>query len=223
MILSHKHRFIFLKTQKTAGGSLEIALSAICGPDDIITPLTVSEEETRSGHGAQNYMVGEAVRKLRTDGIYHAKRGQDYFNHMGAEGLAAKQPEAWASYFKAGFVRNPWDAQVSKFFWRLRGEGDTSPEAFRKDLLNNGAISYRKLFIGDKIAVDFVGKYEALDADYRTLMARLGVEDPVPLPHMKGGVRPRESRDYRTYYDDESRDFVARECAAMIELCGYEF
>lgn len=223
MILSHQHRFIFIKTQKTAGGSLEIALSAICGPDDIITPLTISEEATRSGRGAQNYMVGEAVRKLRNDGIYHAKRGQDYFNHMGAEAVAAKQPEAWATYFKAGFVRNPWDAQVSKFFWRQRGLGDTSPEAFRKELLSKGVVAYRKLFIGDQLAVDFVGKYETLDADYRTLVARLGVEDPAPLPHTKNGVRPHESRDYRRYYDEESRDFVARECAAVIELGGYEF
>lgn len=223
MILSHKHRFIFLKTQKTAGGSLEIALSAICGPDDIITPLTVGEEATRSGRGAQNYMVGEAARKLRTDGIYHAKRGQDYFNHMGAEGLAAKQPEAWASYLKVGFIRNPWDAQVSKFFWRLRGEGDTSPAAFRQELLSKPAIAYRKLFIDDQLAVDFVGKYETLDADYRTLMSRLGVADPAPLPHMKGGVRPPASRDYRTYYDDESRDFVAHQCTAIIKVGGYEF
>ena len=30
MIVSHKHRFIFLKSQKTGGTSLELALSRIC-------------------------------------------------------------------------------------------------------------------------------------------------------------------------------------------------
>jgi hypothetical protein len=30
MIVSHEHKFIFLKTKKTAGTSIELALSALC-------------------------------------------------------------------------------------------------------------------------------------------------------------------------------------------------
>ena len=32
MILSHEHKFIFLRTKKTAGTSIELALSELCGP-----------------------------------------------------------------------------------------------------------------------------------------------------------------------------------------------
>ena len=38
MILSHKHKFIFIKTKKTAGTAIEAAISQLCGPDDVITP-----------------------------------------------------------------------------------------------------------------------------------------------------------------------------------------
>jgi hypothetical protein len=39
MIISHEHKFILLKTRKTAGTSIEIALSRFCGDDDVITPI----------------------------------------------------------------------------------------------------------------------------------------------------------------------------------------
>ena len=39
MIVSYLHNFIFIKTKKTAGSAIEMALAPLCGPDDIITPL----------------------------------------------------------------------------------------------------------------------------------------------------------------------------------------
>lgn len=39
MIVCHEHKFIFIKTRKTAGTSAEIALSQHCGTRDIITPM----------------------------------------------------------------------------------------------------------------------------------------------------------------------------------------
>ncbi len=34
MIVSHKYEFVFIKTKKTAGASVEIALSKFCGVED---------------------------------------------------------------------------------------------------------------------------------------------------------------------------------------------
>ena len=47
MIISHKYKFIFLKTTKTAGTSVEISLSRFCGDDDIITPIDFADEAIR--------------------------------------------------------------------------------------------------------------------------------------------------------------------------------
>lgn len=49
MILSHKHKFVFIKGVKVGGTSVEIALSQLCGPDDIITPITRADERYRLG------------------------------------------------------------------------------------------------------------------------------------------------------------------------------
>lgn len=59
MIISHKHKFIFVKTRKTAGTSVEIALSRHLGPDDIITPISPDDEKLRAERcdlGPQHYL-----------------------------------------------------------------------------------------------------------------------------------------------------------------------
>ena len=53
MILCHKYRFIFLKTNKTAGTSVEIALSRFCEERDIVTHLSPEEETLRESVGGR--------------------------------------------------------------------------------------------------------------------------------------------------------------------------
>lgn len=43
MIISHKHRFISVKTRKTAGTSLQQALNRICGSEDIVSPTGIDD------------------------------------------------------------------------------------------------------------------------------------------------------------------------------------
>ncbi len=65
MILSKLHKFLFLKGRKVAGTSVEVFLSGICGPEDVITPITPIDEKYRIDSGyryAQNY--GADPRKL---------------------------------------------------------------------------------------------------------------------------------------------------------------
>ena len=47
MIISHKHKFIFIKTFKVSGTSMEIALSRYTGKKDILTPLNLEDEIKR--------------------------------------------------------------------------------------------------------------------------------------------------------------------------------
>ena len=48
MIVSKKNNFIFLKTAKTAGSSIEFYLSQFCGSKDTITSLRPNEEKLKN-------------------------------------------------------------------------------------------------------------------------------------------------------------------------------
>lgn len=58
MIFSYLHNFLFLKGRKVAGTSFEVALSKICGAEDILTPISPVDERYRIDLGyrhAQNF------------------------------------------------------------------------------------------------------------------------------------------------------------------------
>ena len=47
MLISHKYKFIFIKTFKVSGTSMEIALSRYLNDNDVITPLNLEDELIR--------------------------------------------------------------------------------------------------------------------------------------------------------------------------------
>lgn len=124
MIVSHKHKFIFIKTRKTAGTSLEIALSKICGPKDIITPISPNDEMERSRlnyPGPQNCNV-RLDRYLKTDFGKLIKSGtaRKFINHMEAKRIKRYVgTNVWDGYYKFCFDRHPFDKVISMYYWEL--------------------------------------------------------------------------------------------------------
>jgi len=60
MIICHERRFIFVKSHKTAGTSVEIALAGLCGAGDVITKISPQDEQTRRElgfRGPQNDLI----------------------------------------------------------------------------------------------------------------------------------------------------------------------
>ena len=61
-IVSHKFGFIFCKTRKTAGTSLEVYLGRRCGPEDIVTPiLPPNPEHQPRNHRGKTFSMAKSI------------------------------------------------------------------------------------------------------------------------------------------------------------------
>lgn len=108
MILSHARKFVFIKTFKTAGSSLEIVLAEHCGPHDILTPLDPDEENMRwqrFGAGARNYKkkFREMSKREIAKTIFGLGRPEKFFEHSSACQVKNIVGEKiWSEYFTWG-------------------------------------------------------------------------------------------------------------------------
>lgn len=235
MIISHSRRFIFIKTKKTAGTSLEIALSKYCTREDVLAPLVDCDEKTRqefSGLGAQNHQkpfrranFSERVRMLAS-----REAVAEYREHLAAvDARALVGPEVWDSYFKFTVVRNPFDRMISRYFWsRSLGKPQRwNVENFNQYLryfpehINENWNIYTA---ADEIMVDAAVRYENLEDDLAEVSRRIGLPtnlyDDMRAIKAKAGIRP-ERVDARELIGPEEEALISGLCAKEIEAFDY--
>lgn len=229
MIVSHEHKFIFLKTKKTAGTSVEIALSKFGGPRDIITPIAPPEDEkmrTDLGYcGPQNFAVPfskytfEDWKQLVT-----TRQRVEHYNHEPAVLVRQRLPrETWDSYFKFTIERNPWDRALSFYHFRFHGVDPKPPLSEFLETVRPKALSQIDLYsLNGTVAVDRVIRYEKLDAELAEIGSQLGFPSSLELPRAKGQYR-KDRTPYRELIGDKERERIAQICAREIALFGYEF
>lgn len=228
MILSHKHKFIYIKTRKTASSSIEAMLSRACGPEDVITPTT-DRLMTGERMPPRNYQLDHPLvpkrplwRRLlrRPERVYHPTIG--FYEHIPAWRIKAYVgDEIWNSYYKFTFERNPWDKQISWYFYKTKSKTHRpSFESFMTNKEKASVENYSLYTIDGDIAVDFLGRYETLGEDLAKVLKEIGIEGDTPLPRLNvygsGG-------DYRKLYTDKTRKIVEDWYAPEIERFGYTF
>jgi hypothetical protein len=232
MIISHTHKFIFIKSEKTAGTSIEAALSNACEGDDVVTPLN----DYPFNRDEKGNMVHRAMNADRLDWW-----NRDIGQHVDALTIRSKLPDdVWNSYLKVSIVRDPWDRVVSLYTWKTRNEPSMKP---RKRLIHRLGVPFdevrelQKLFaefvrgawetndryyiIDGKLCVDFVIRYENLVDDFGALSKKLRLTQ-LSVPRLKSGIRPGQYH-YSQYYNDESKAIVDERHKNDIRLFGYEF
>jgi hypothetical protein len=188
MIISHDHKFIFIKSKKTAGTSIELALRPLCGPEDIIAPVREEDEPMSAGHEPRNWQLTEPEsqvrRQCRKNLGFPATTQTGYSEHMPAKELRSLIGEdIWHEYFKLSIERNPWDRQISHYYYQTR-PGTRRNLTFDQFMTRKRAYvnNYEIYSIDGAIAVDFVMRFESLHEDLTEACKRIGLRAPLEIP-----------------------------------------
>lgn len=222
----HSKRLIFIKTRKTAGTSIEIALSALAEPSDILTPLVESDERLRRelvSASAQNYYV--PIRRYRPRDfarlLVRGRRAALSSHSSAARIRAALGHRVWSSYTKVAVERHPLDRLRSLYWWDTNGQASRPTfDEYVRSLPSDRISNYPLYSLDGSVAVDRLLRYEDLETELADLGELLNLELP-PLPRAKAGVRPPNDRPIATIDPDTVRTIRAA-CGREIELMGYE-
>jgi len=238
MIISHKHKFIFLKTKKTAGTSIEIALSKICDQNDIVT--TIKEDPLRIAEGGRpgrnipqswrnSLISARGLRTLLTRGrrpwlLHHHVRAPLIKEFVG--------PEVWRDYLKISIERNPWDRIISQYYFQLgiRKNSEKRPELKSiSDFIQYYALKKPESItnwpiytINNNIVADYMLFFENLNGSLNRLKEYLGIEIKLPEQRVKGNYR-KCNLEYKKILSNRDVRLIAKVCHREIEAFGYKF
>ena len=212
MIISHSKKFAFLKTRKTAGSSIQAALSTECDHlQDIITGSNIKNKILDESHSA-GWNMDKFFTNHPHPPVEHVKQ---YLNNK------------WEDYFKFAFVRNPFDIAVSRYHWDIKGKGKkpTSKEGFNEWVKNYHKTAWqdeqwRYICRDGDIELDFIGRYENLSEDYNLICDKIGIKPP-ELGFQKSGFR--DKTHYSKYYNQESIEIIQQMFEVDLELFNYTF
>lgn len=209
MIVSISKKFIFIKTRKCGGTSIQNTLLPYCDKNDFVT-LGFDNLITKRISPIEEFSKLSDVRKrLKID---------------------------TSDYYKFGFVRNPYSIVLSRYFYQIkmgRIKGPTNKENFNlwcKDVYFKGGLNHN--FMSDKYSnflfdihnepiVDFIGKLENLEEDFKVVKTKLNLDTNLTV--RKDNISNNNKTHYSEWMSDETKELVKKFFEFELEYFGYTY
>jgi hypothetical protein len=225
MIISHKHKLIFIKPLKVAGTSFELALRDYCGPEDIITLCTPDDEKIsleRNKVHAQNHTNGSkyfnhvigididysVMQNIMNNPCYQVNKDEvmifepnskRYYNHIPARKIKKFiGDEIFNTYTKVSIIRNPIDFAISNYyFFNACDHMD-----FREYCIQHMNITdFDKFYeINGEYTIDHTIKYEKMNEDIKTLEEK--------IPEIKGLADKMKTFKSKVYRVEDMKERI---------------
>ena len=205
MIVCEEPAFVFVHVFKTAGTSIKRALRRYAMPAWQEYANSVLKRVGVSQFGPPSYPDHQLACEL--------------IDQIGLE--------AFERYFSFAFVRNPWDWELShyKFILRLKRHPQHQEVSQLSDFTDyvrwrcDGRFQLQQDFItlDDEIIVDFVGRFENLEADFHLVCQQIGIQPKLAK------LNATRKTDYREHYDDKSAELIRQTYLCDVIRFGYQF
>jgi hypothetical protein len=237
MIISFKYKFIFIKTYKTAGSSIENYLYPYLNNNDILAPT--------EDHSGINCWGNFEIKELED---YFGKEFLDkkikykmkYFAHMPIwlvkerlEHLSNKlNYDIFKNFYKFGVIRNPFDMIVSHYYWQNSPNNKNSKPTTFKEILktlesntypNYGLLTLNSLMDKnfEKVLCDKVIKYEDLNKELTSVFIKLGIPFDGKLKIFK--KKSKRKKNYKDFYDSNSQKLITEIFWKDLDMFDYNF
>lgn len=201
MYISHKYKFIFLRTPKTASSSLsEFFIKNIPDPMALYTPVEDSD--------IQGTLNGNIITKYKKDFKFYHFTLQDLINEK-----IITEDQA-LTYRCFSVLRDPVDRQKSFYYFYKRWKNKRripslyeyklwTPNGWFKNEPNSAIRQTDFLMLDGKIVGEY-WLYENLNTHVENFMKEIDVPITHPLPNHKSDFR--KNRDNEIKFDQESLD-----------------
>lgn len=242
MIISHRHKFIFIHIPKTAGEAISDALTPILGPEDLVlkTPPDIwrrsfTQPQHRNLNGLSKHTRSRKIRSRVGTAMWNdyftfafvrepIARMLSWYRYLGSIHERREQvnpKHLWLYLTAAGRASDPrrWPAmevftKTSSFSQFLR-----PPEGIEPRLLAPQA-SYLAVERQGPVAVDYVGRFENLEEDFARVSRRLDLgELHLPRRNVSTHSKALAARDATVTAED--RALLYERYARDYELFGY--
>lgn len=240
MIVSYKHNYIFIKTNKTAGTSMEIALSPYTGEEDIITPIEPIDElkrlENPTARLPQNFCDEKAIEYAYREVIKSSnekyitrfqkmalRKHYAFRNHMPARKIQNKlDPKFFRDAFKFTIQRHPYDRMISFAYWIRKNPEKEIGEVIDNILDDHSLTNTSFYMIDGKVIVDQFIRFEAMREGVEAVEKKIGATNLWEhFPKTKHEQRT-DRRPAAEVLTGRQKKRIARQCKTEFELFGYE-
>ena len=226
MLVSHRHRFIYAKTVKTASTSVESYFERFCMRDN----------EWHLTHGRTEYVSETGIIGYRGE---NQPAGTKWFNHMPADAIRNQIGEkTWNEYFKFCVIRNPFEKCISAFDYlgkehqasrfsisnMIHRSRMTSEQLRFYDFLRRKPPLDRHIYtIKGQSCMDDVIRFESLESGIERICRRLSLPfDPSQIPNLKASSRRKKSTP-AALFTQPARRLVEKLFAYELEQFDYRF
>lgn len=219
MFISHKYKVIFIHIQKNGGTSIERAFEE--SDAELVKSIRTSSSERTLRH-----CVVSDVRVAIDDNIFKNYKKfsvvRNPFDRM----------VSWYSMFKQKAAEIDASSQPSGF--KAMGDGvmaevNRNADSFKAFLMlprNHESGLFERFYVNQldyisengRILTDKILRFENLAGDFNTLAKEIGFK--AELPHVNKSAR---EKNYRTYYDDMTKELMFQRFKKDFEYFGYRF